>query len=599
VLAHGRVGDRGSQVKQEFEVSVEELLRTLKRRGIPLASEMGAFITLEVCEQIIDRPTQVSTNDVSISEIGEVLCQPKLGLAQPSEADAVHSLLLLLGDLLVCAAPGVPTMLLELVERGPSEQQFTLDRLRDDLEACLLPLNRGATRRVLARLLREARKAGPSQRSGAQPTAADIDAQFDALLGAAAGPTHALAIDDKSEIAATTPRALQVDDKLEIAVTAPRTVLADDKLEIAATTPRANLAEPAAFPRGSRGDVIPSSAIVRPAARRFDEAPITEPLSAAGAVASTGRTGPSIAACSELADALEPEANGPAPEQVRLALMEPSDAEPPPGTRRRSRRQSGFEAHGPDRDSDRRPDLDGLVEGERRSSLGVWAFIACVVAALGLMTGYLVLGRDGARHALGLLPQLNSAPTSPNRSPSPKREVGELHVTSNPPRAQVLLLIGPGPALATDLPVGVAQEFVALADGYAPARAVIPTDAVWEDVAGKPRYELAIQGVRTTLDSTKLGLGKTLLPPDVGTPQARLGSVRVVTTPKGAKVYQLIGFTPDVRVENLPLDQSYEVLVYLEGRAAATRQLSAADFKALDGRRVADIDLALSVAKTH
>jgi len=49
----------------------------------------------------------------------------------------------------VCSAPGVPPMLLELIEHGPSAKDWTLSRLRDDLEACLLPLNRGATRRVL------------------------------------------------------------------------------------------------------------------------------------------------------------------------------------------------------------------------------------------------------------------------------------------------------------------------------------------------------------------------------------------------------------------------------------------------------------------
>jgi hypothetical protein len=522
-------------VKQEFEVSVEELLRTLKRRGIPLASEMGAFITLEVCEQIIDRPAQVSTNEVAINEIGEVLCASKA--TQTNEAEAVRSLLVLLGDLLVCAAPGVPTMLLELVEHGPSEGQLTLDRLRDDLEACLLPLNRGATRRVLARLLREARKAGPSLRTGAEPTAADIDAQFDALLGAAG---------------------------IEVAAT-----------EAAVTLPRAAFLEPTTTPRAARA--VAQFAAAPRAASRFDETPITDVL--AGGAFAQRYVNPAGAVNAqqavELADSLEPgDERAEQPPESQAARREPLSAP-----------RLNFD--------------DDLVEGERRSSAGLWVFGLCLVAALGLTTAYLVLGRDGARNALGLLPQSKSTETIPSVPRPAKPSVGELHVTSNPTRAQVLLLIGTGPALATDLPLGVAQEFVALADGYAPARAVVPADAAWEDVDGKPRYELAIQGVRTNGDAIKSGLGKTLLPQDVGTPQARLGSVRVVTTPKGAKVYQLIGFTPDVRVENLPLDQSYEVLVYLDGHAPLTRQLTAADFQSLDGRRVAEIDLALAAPKAH
>jgi hypothetical protein len=590
-------------VKQEFEVSVEELLRTLQRRGIPLASEMGAFITLEVCEQIIDRPVQVTTHHVAVSEIGEVLCGS--GLAPTSEQQAVRLLLVLLADLLVCAAPGVPSMLLELVERGPSEGRFTLDRLRDDLEACLVPLNRGATRRVLARLLRETRKAGPSNRSDAQPTAADIDAQFDALLGSSAA------------------RGL-----------APRDAPG------AATRRRGMFAEAVA----SRPAAQPI--VLQPlAAQHFDEAAVTEPLPGGGAVAKlpgqsstagagAGRVVRQDPAGSQqrgtvaLADQLEPDdqfeahdqrepqhelappdelepydrAHEPSEDEpradsvsVRLSLSESEDPAPLRSFRVDSRRV---------RATGRGPDIDGLIEGsiesKRRSSAGLWAFAACLVAALGLVAAYLALGRDGARGALGLFPQPQAADGRPSPAPRPApRPVGELHVTSEPPRAQVLLLIGPSPALATELPVGLAQEFVALAEGYAPARALVPANASWEEVDGKPRYELAIQAARATGDSAKLGLGKTLLTRDVGTPQARLGTVRVVTTPKGANVYQLIGFTPDARVENLPLDQVYEVLVYVEGHPPVTRQLVAADFKDVAGRRVAELDLALAASKAR
>jgi hypothetical protein len=547
-------------VKQEFEVSVEELLRTLKRRGIPLPSEMGAFITLEVCEQIIDRPALLSTQDVAINEIGEVLCAS--ALPKTEEAEAVRALLVLLGDLLVCSAPGVPSMLLELVERGPSEELFTLDRLRDDLEACLLPLNRGATRRVLARLLREARKAAPSAQPSQQPTAADIDADFDALLGNAR------------------------------------------------SRPASGRREPAT--RGSVSGAAVATASARPAAarqRRLEETPASAPLQAGALDAAVrlplgaaGANGASRALedVAGLADSLEPpEADDGAAEPAAFTKQVLSlraadggvDPVPPP-----SRRRAGSG----------RPNLDtdDLVEaGEPRSRAGLWIFAGCLVCALGLVGAYLGLGKEGVRSALGLLPQprvSESAARSPfvgdNRA---RRSVGELRVTSNLGRAQVLLLIGPGPALATDLPVGVAQEFVALADGYAPARAIVPADAAWEEVDGKPRYELAIQASRSNNTAFKVGLGPTLLPRDVGTPQAKLGTVRVVTTPKGAKVYQLIGFTPDVRVENLPLDQDYDVLVYLEGRAPVSRHVEAADFEGSDGNRVCELDVTLSPAKAR
>ncbi|HKU41114.1 MAG TPA: hypothetical protein VJR89_23285, partial [Polyangiales bacterium] len=123
---------------EQVEVSVEDLLSGLKRKGIPLPFEIGAFIALEACEQILDRPVRVSARDVGIGDIGEVVCSA--AKSPVSEDSAVRALMLLLSELLVCSPPGVPPMLLELVERGPSSGEFALEHLRDDLEASLVPL---------------------------------------------------------------------------------------------------------------------------------------------------------------------------------------------------------------------------------------------------------------------------------------------------------------------------------------------------------------------------------------------------------------------------------------------------------------------------
>jgi hypothetical protein len=566
-------------VKQEFEVSVEELLRTLQRRGVPLPSEMGAFITLEVCEQIIDRPALLTTQDVAINEIGEVLCA--VSPPRADEAAAVRALLALLGDLLVCAAPGVPTMLLELVERGPSEDSFTLDRLRDDLEACLLPLNRGATRRVLARLLREARKAAPSSQPSLQPNAADMDADIDALLGAA----------PRARSAST--RAAQASAAAPLAAAGGRSSAAERPGSLPANR-RSRQDTPVTVPLPGGVAGIGSAA---PPLAAFGGKP-GSPAMPSGAARSNGVSHPvrePAGLADELEPADEPSASEPADFTKQVLSLRSTDASAaPPMLSRDTRRR----AAGGGRQS---LDTDDLVEvGEQRSRAGLWVFAGSIACALGLVAVYLGLGKEGVRSALGLLPQPRAAEVAA-RSPfvgnNQKHSVGELRVTSNLGRAQVLLLIGAGPALATDLPVGVAQEFVALADGYAPARAIVPADAVWEEVDGKPRYELAIQATRASAGASKMGLGPTLLPRDVGTPQAKLGSVRVVTTPKGAKVYQLIGFTPDVRVENLPLDQDYDVLVYLEGRPPVSRHVEAADFEGSDGKRVCELDVTLSPAK--
>jgi hypothetical protein len=819
-------------VTQEFDVSAEELLRTLKRRGIPLPSEIGAFITLEACEHVLDRPAVLTTNDVAISEIGEVLCVD--GLAPASEADAVRALLVLLGELLVCAAPGVPSMLLDLAERGPSQRQPTLSGLLGDLEACLVPLNRGATRRVLARLVRETRKAGPSMRMSSRPAPAELDAQFDALMSgkgrsrpssaavAPARPRAAFSEDQptrpfagKGAVAGAAASAFAAPGAPAAAVVA-RARVREPEPDTRPKSPFPESVEsskPAAAPSAAAAAAIlrartsdgpqlqaanvndrsdeppprawpPSRAVVRspsgslpagtvpvpqpsaaghagaapqpsaaghaaapaqPSAAGYAGVPV-QPLAAghaeltsedergihggrdtaralphgeerADAQAPAGTSGDDADAEHRTARAIRTRAERPArAREAGSPWVEINDDEDGPPTRRgrraleaerarllerdardlraqaergavgagaeagpaagggeedvasasgtaavsgegrgasirdaadraaararEARRNAGQERTPPlrpdsaslDEALPAQPGLDvdfvddegeptlkrnmkGLQAGDARRSrspgpattelanldevaeeraargrLGLWIFGLSTAGALALLAIYFAFGRDNARHALGLdaKTQQQEAP----KSTAPARPaVGDLVITSQPGRAQVLLLIGPGPALATDLPLGVAQEFVAIADGYAPARAVVPADAAWEDASGQPRYELAIQADRAKNPAQEQQLGATLLPRDVGTPQARLGSVRVVTTPRGAKVYQLIGFTPDVRVENLPLDQSYELLIYLEGRAPVIRHVAAADFHEQHGKRSAEVSV--------
>ena len=165
---------------------VEDLLPALARKGIPLPFEMGAFLVLETTEQILARKStqpiaKVSPTTVWLSDDGEVtLAETPVA---PDQEVACKALVELLGALLVRSAPGVPSMLLELVERGPSDDAWTLNRLRDDLEAALLPLNRSATRRVLSRLLREVRREGERGARGPSPDSRAIDRDVDALFG--------------------------------------------------------------------------------------------------------------------------------------------------------------------------------------------------------------------------------------------------------------------------------------------------------------------------------------------------------------------------------------------------------------------------------
>ena len=66
-------------------------------------------------------------------------------------------------------------------------------------------------------------------------------------------------------------------------------------------------------------------------------------------------------------------------------------------------------------------------------------------------------------------------------------------VTDVPAGAEVLVRSGVAPVDVDRVPSGARLEFVALVDGYAPRRGVIPQGAEWDGAGGKPRFELPIQ----------------------------------------------------------------------------------------------------------
>jgi hypothetical protein len=513
-------------------LTIEQLLSALARKGIPLPFEMGTFIVLEATEQVLVLEATSQTpalpllgaGELELGEQGEVAVT-STRVAQ-SEADASRALVALLGELLVRSAPGVTPMLLEIVEHGPSDGQWTLLRLRDDLEAALVPLNRGAMRRVLARLLRETRRED-RMLSGPPPDPDAIEDDLDDLLGVERGA------ESRQEAA---------------------------KREPAAAPLRASAPPPA----------VPS---LRLRERQGLEA----------------------------GDGLGDEGSAPT-----SPLLSAPRSVPPLG-RARERGRAGSPVSAPQRPRElgsvapRARTADGLDAFEREASgrssgLRMGLLLVLLGAALG--GGYLALGRDRVRQLLGLSPQVAAPAVVEAPKPAKVRpKVGELRVSSTPDRAQVLMLVGTAPAIVTKLPLGVAYEFVALAPGYAPSRAVVPAAAEWQTEGGEPRYELALQLGDATAHHGQDNLGPTRLSGDMGSPKGQLGTVRVITSPPGAKVYQLIGFTPDVRVENLELSAPIDLLVYLEGAAPVALHATEADFKPEGTGLVASLSASLPDAK--
>jgi hypothetical protein len=137
-----------------------------------------------------------------------------------------------------------------------------------------------------------------------------------------------------------------------------------------------------------------------------------------------------------------------------------------------------------------------------------------------------------------------------------------LIVSEIPSNAEVLLRMGQSPVDVPRMPVGARLEFVATAEGFAPKRGVVPAAQAWDPGPdGKPRYSLAIQ-----LDKSTAKAG-SLDPWPVGEPGTEVGgrgapgTVQVIANPKGAEIWLLAGVGPEARIEQLPCEQDYEVLL--------------------------------------
>ena len=171
------------------EISVARVIDLCRERDVRLAYEIGAFVVFEACEAVLAQPRVVRAGDVWVSPEGAT----RVAQGRPADgAEAAAALAELLAAVLVVAGQEVPGMLMHLVD-VPQARKLGLAGYRDELEAALVPLNRAAARRVLARQLRELTRprAGtrPGDGAGTGPEdAVAADADLDALLGYEAPP---------------------------------------------------------------------------------------------------------------------------------------------------------------------------------------------------------------------------------------------------------------------------------------------------------------------------------------------------------------------------------------------------------------------------
>jgi hypothetical protein len=133
-------------------VTLREVLAAARARRASVAAELAGYLVLAAADQVAGAPRLTEPADIELGEDGSVRAS---GGAASSAADAERSLRSLLSRLLEVASSATPA----LIRAAQSPAAAGVDALVVELETALIPVNRSASRRALARLHRETARA--------------------------------------------------------------------------------------------------------------------------------------------------------------------------------------------------------------------------------------------------------------------------------------------------------------------------------------------------------------------------------------------------------------------------------------------------------
>jgi hypothetical protein len=617
----------------DASVTLEEVFAVVGTKRVPLAPELAGYLVLEIAEHADPAGGDVDPKSVFVGEEGTVaLVKPK---RDGASGDAETSIRGILARLLEASGSQTPALSAASKRRSGGG----LPTLSEELEAALIPVNRAAGRRALARLAREVKRVTLGVGRNALPSTSDA-----AQPRRASSPTHAAAAPEipPPPLPAALPPPSTPPPPVVASPGPPPARLPPPSVppprQVPASTPPPPLAvlppitppppkmrsvpPPAATfsreeePTTARGKV-PEDLLRTATPMGFSEMPTTqfEPPRAPSPsqadvdslIADFGVSGggseqqharelkkmagleptpppPEIARRMETKEFEPPPSSGGGAEVEALLAMtgEPARAaRPAPAAPARSasaasypETQPGGSSAGPARPRAPPPDPRQLPTGPsevkrvrisvpdgrfRSRRGGIVALVIAVVAVGGgayavwrIVPGVLGHGPD---HAQSATPSASTA--------APARPCHATLVVSDVPQhAEVLLRQGQAPVDVESMPVGARLEFVATAEGYAPKRVVVPAGAAWDPGAsGTPRYEAGVQ-----LERSRAKPGSND-PWPAGEPGSEVGgngppgTVHVVSTPRGAEVWMLVGIGPEARISMLKCDQELDVLI--------------------------------------
>ncbi|MBT8452067.1 MAG: hypothetical protein KJO40_08895 [Deltaproteobacteria bacterium] len=532
------------------DVGVDQLVQELERRGDRLPFEIGAFVALEACEGLLLEAVKLDADDVRVTLEGSVVVSNEAERVDPDEA--ARSLVSVLARLLVAAGPGVPPHLLQLVKESTTGQNpRDLRHLHDAIEASLIPINRGASRRVLARLVRESDRPPVAEPASVDPR--ELDTELQELLRDPA--TRDLESRSDASRTAQAPAEEPITEQIRIPSALSRKAQLDEQPETVPVPPsRPAVSErstSAPDPRApSAADTAAAADAARQRAVQQEPEPVTATIRKWSSEEESGSAPVSASKpVSAPVSASKPVSQPAKPTRSETLLETPTESVF--GTGSVSHAES-VPSPLPVRESAAAPEptyeqRSSAVPAppKRRGGLGV--LLAAAAVGLGLY----------ALISTGTLDALVRPAPGPVASFTP----GVIEITVTPSDAQIFVFVGRGPAIADGLEAEQAHEFVVFDHDLRPSRAIVPEGASWTTTDEGLLYELAVQAEPADNPTEELDFGEAQSKPSSvrATGSAR---VRVITNPPGAKVYRYVGLGPRLRILAGSIQEGHEILVF-------------------------------------
>jgi len=512
----------------DASVTLEEIFAVVAQKRAPLTPELAGYLVLELAESA-GNAGDIDARSVYVSEEGSVACVR--GPRDPS-GDAEVSLRRLLAKLLETAGASTPALASVAKRKGGAGVAV----LVEELEASLIPVNRSAGKRALARLARETKRV--TNRIGRNASVPDIPRQL-------APQTP----DEFDEHEAPTNKAdTKPPPAAQSASNLPTVGITKDELDAAASRAK----------RDSVDSLLDSFEV---SGQREDKA-VAKELKAMAGLEPT-KTPPPVGGSE--ADAIESLLAESAPSVSKQTGREsPVSRRSAPASEEVRAKQPSFaeERSLATAPSVRRASLSLTTETKKLkrkggSGVGVILLFVLVIAGFAVALWMVKPGFLTGRTPEKIAAEKAAAEAERARIAAQAAQPAchaSLVVTGAPKDAEILVRDGQAPVDVEHMPAGARLEFVATAEGYAPKRAVVPEGAQWDKANGKPKFDLPIQ-----LDKSRARPGQVdKWPP--GEPGSEVGgkgdpgTVHVISSPKGAEVWLLAGIGQENASDPVPIE---------------------------------------------